>query len=69
MCLFCMKLSVFTKMYPLVYILHGRAEHCALLYRDAGISAVAFHPTHKVAVSSSYGGDFKVILVEWQYKS
>ncbi|KAH7572563.1 hypothetical protein JRO89_XS04G0275200 [Xanthoceras sorbifolium] len=29
-------------------------------HRDAGISAVAFHPTRRVAVSSSYGGDFKV---------
>lgn len=34
-----------------------------LLYRDAGISAVAFHPNRRAAVSSSYGGDFKVILV------
>lgn len=33
------------------------------LYRDAGISAVAFHPNRRAAVSSSYGGDFKVILV------
>ncbi|KAG7966151.1 hypothetical protein I3843_08G035500 [Carya illinoinensis] len=29
-------------------------------HRDAGISAVAFHPTRNVAVSSSYGGDFKL---------
>ncbi|KAK1550487.1 hypothetical protein Q3G72_019966 [Acer saccharum] len=29
-------------------------------HRDARISAVAFHPTQRVAVSSSYGGDFKV---------
>ncbi|XP_015899229.3 uncharacterized protein LOC107432272 [Ziziphus jujuba] len=29
-------------------------------HRDAGISAVAFHPTRKMAVSSSYGGDFKI---------
>ncbi|XP_076882283.1 uncharacterized protein LOC143530701 [Bidens hawaiensis] len=29
-------------------------------HRDAGVSAVAFHPTRGVAVSSSYGGDFKV---------
>ncbi|XP_023900086.1 uncharacterized protein LOC112011971 [Quercus suber] len=29
-------------------------------HRDAGISAVAFHPTRHMAVSSSYGGDFKV---------
>ena len=33
---------------------------CYLLYREAGISAVAFHPTRHMAVSSSYGGDFKV---------
>ncbi|RVW86132.1 WD repeat-containing protein 75 [Vitis vinifera] len=30
-------------------------------HRDAGISAIAFHPTRHMAVSSSYGGDFKVI--------
>ncbi|GAY37175.1 hypothetical protein CUMW_027030 [Citrus unshiu] len=29
-------------------------------HRDAGISAVAFHPNRRAAVSSSYGGDFKV---------
>uniref|UniRef100_A0A2P2KGZ9 Uncharacterized protein MANES_06G023100 n=1 Tax=Rhizophora mucronata TaxID=61149 RepID=A0A2P2KGZ9_RHIMU len=29
-------------------------------HRDAGISAIAFHPTCQMAVSSSYGGDFKV---------
>ncbi|KAJ6331200.1 hypothetical protein OIU76_009722 [Salix suchowensis] len=29
-------------------------------HRDAGISAIAFHPTRPMAVSSSYGGDFKV---------
>ncbi|BAT76749.1 hypothetical protein LR48_Vigan627s003400 [Vigna angularis] len=29
-------------------------------HRDAHISAVAFHPTRHMAVSSSYGGDFKV---------
>ncbi|GAV59567.1 WD40 domain-containing protein [Cephalotus follicularis] len=29
-------------------------------HRDAGISAIAFHPTSRMAVSSSYGGDFKV---------
>lgn len=39
-----------------------------MLYRDAGISCVAFHPTRHVAVTSSYGGDFKVILVEWHFK-
>ncbi|KAL6191710.1 hypothetical protein ACLB2K_038100 [Fragaria x ananassa] len=29
-------------------------------HRDAGISAVAFHPTCQMVVSSSYGGDFKI---------
>ncbi|KAF3452775.1 hypothetical protein FNV43_RR03208 [Rhamnella rubrinervis] len=29
-------------------------------HRDAGVSAVAFHPTRNMAVSSSYGGDFKI---------
>ncbi|KAJ6923456.1 hypothetical protein NC652_016937 [Populus alba x Populus x berolinensis] len=29
-------------------------------HRDAGISAIAFHPTRPMAVSSSYGGDFKM---------
>lgn len=29
--------------------------------RDADISAVAFHPIRCMAVSSSFGGDFKVI--------
>lgn len=29
-------------------------------HSDAGISAIAFHPTLLMAVSSSYGGDFKV---------
>ncbi|XP_071730304.1 uncharacterized protein [Rutidosis leptorrhynchoides] len=29
-------------------------------HRDAGISAVSFHPTRGMAVSASYGGDFKV---------
>ncbi|KAJ9162883.1 hypothetical protein P3X46_022623 [Hevea brasiliensis] len=28
-------------------------------HRDAGISSIAFHPTRCMAVSSSYGGDFK----------
>ena len=31
-----------------------------MLYRDADVSAIAFHPTRRMAVSSSYGGDFKV---------
>ncbi|KAA8523464.1 hypothetical protein F0562_009887 [Nyssa sinensis] len=29
-------------------------------HRDAGVSAIAFHPTRHIAVSSSYGGDFKI---------
>ncbi|KAF7838030.1 WD repeat-containing protein 75 [Senna tora] len=29
-------------------------------HRDAHISAIAFHPTRHMAVSSSYGGDFKI---------
>ncbi|GAB2222155.1 hypothetical protein Drorol1_Dr00013357 [Drosera rotundifolia] len=29
-------------------------------HRDAAISALAFHPTRKMLVSSSYGGDFKI---------
>nr|XP_025607158.1 WD repeat-containing protein 75 isoform X3 [Arachis hypogaea] len=29
-------------------------------HRDAHISAIAFHPTRRMAVSSSYGGDFKI---------
>nr|XP_043629244.1 WD repeat-containing protein 75 [Erigeron canadensis] len=29
-------------------------------HRDAGVSAIAFHPTRGMAVSASYGGDFKV---------
>lgn len=29
-------------------------------HRDAGISALAFHPTRQMVVSSSYGGDFKI---------
>ncbi|KAF9604761.1 hypothetical protein IFM89_010263 [Coptis chinensis] len=29
-------------------------------HSDAGISALAFHPTRDMAVSSSFGGDFKV---------
>ncbi|GMN52043.1 hypothetical protein TIFTF001_021191 [Ficus carica] len=29
-------------------------------HRDAGISAVAFHPSRRMAVSSSYGGDFRL---------
>ncbi|XP_010276147.1 PREDICTED: WD repeat-containing protein 75 [Nelumbo nucifera] len=29
-------------------------------HSDAAISAIAFHPTQRMAVSSSYGGDFKI---------
>ena len=31
-------------------------------FRDAGISAVTFHPSGHMVASSSFGGDFKVIL-------
>ncbi|XP_047316571.1 WD repeat-containing protein 75-like [Impatiens glandulifera] len=29
-------------------------------HRDASLSAIAFHPTRRITVSCSYGGDFKV---------
>ncbi|CAH9079051.1 unnamed protein product [Cuscuta epithymum] len=29
-------------------------------HRDAGVSAITFRPTHNMAVSSSYGADFKI---------
>ncbi|CAK9157783.1 unnamed protein product [Ilex paraguariensis] len=29
-------------------------------HRDAGVSGIGFHPTRHMAVSSSYGGDFKI---------
>ncbi|KAL2497222.1 Transducin/WD40 repeat-like superfamily protein [Abeliophyllum distichum] len=29
-------------------------------HRDAGVSSIAFHPTCPMAVTSSYGGDFKI---------
>ncbi|CAN8271144.1 unnamed protein product [Cochlearia groenlandica] len=29
-------------------------------HRDAGVSAIAFHPTRSMAVSTSLGGDFKI---------
>ncbi|KAF5948962.1 hypothetical protein HYC85_014919 [Camellia sinensis] len=29
-------------------------------HRVSGVSAIAFHPTRHIAVSSSYGGDFKI---------
>uniref|UniRef100_A0A1J3IIZ1 WD repeat-containing protein 75 n=1 Tax=Noccaea caerulescens TaxID=107243 RepID=A0A1J3IIZ1_NOCCA len=29
-------------------------------HRDAGVSAIAFHPTRSMAVSTSFGGDFKI---------
>lgn len=32
-------------------------------HRDAGISALTFHPNRQMAVSTSYGGDFKI----WVY--
>ncbi|MQL92234.1 hypothetical protein Taro_024859 [Colocasia esculenta] len=34
-------------------------------HSNAGISALAFRPNHNMAVTSSYGGDFKI----WVYKS
>lgn len=64
------KMDMFISMYLLhVYLTCKKWTLCPLLHRDSGISAIAFHPTRHVAVSSSYGGDFKVILVEWRYKS
>ena len=33
-----------------------------LPYSDAGISAVAFRPGKNMAVSSSFGGNFKVCM-------
>jgi NET1-associated nuclear protein 1 (U3 small nucleolar RNA-associated protein 17) len=29
-------------------------------HRDAGVSAIVFHPTRSMAVSTSFGGDFKI---------
>ncbi|KAL0655060.1 hypothetical protein Bca4012_075644 [Brassica carinata] len=29
-------------------------------HKDAGVSAIAFHPTRSMAVSTSFGGDFKI---------
>ncbi|GFS45286.1 transducin/WD40 repeat-like superfamily protein [Actinidia rufa] len=29
-------------------------------HRDSGVSAIAFHPTRRMSVSTSYGGDFKI---------
>lgn len=29
-------------------------------HRDAGISSIGFHPTHQMAASCSFGGDFKI---------
>jgi len=43
-------------------ILESGVDAYLLIDRDAHISAVAFHPTRHMAVSSSYGGDFKVIM-------
>lgn len=34
----------------------------ALVFRDAGVSAIASHLTRSMAVSTSFGGDFKVVL-------
>lgn len=43
-------------------ILESGVDTFLLIDRDAHISAVAFHPTRRMAVSSSNGGDFKVFL-------
>lgn len=43
-------------------ILESGFDTLLLINRDAHISAIAFHPTRRMAVSSSYGGDFKVVL-------
>ncbi|PSR85460.1 WD repeat-containing protein [Actinidia chinensis var. chinensis] len=29
-------------------------------HRESGVSAIAFHPTRRMSVSTSYGGDFKI---------
>jgi hypothetical protein len=41
-------------------ILESGFDTFLLINRDAHISGIAFHPTRHMAVSSSYGGDFKV---------
>ncbi|KAL4582790.1 hypothetical protein LXL04_007349 [Taraxacum kok-saghyz] len=38
-------------------------------HRDAGVSAVAFHPTRGMAVSASYGGDFKIWVSKGEDKT
>ncbi|XP_028788837.1 WD repeat-containing protein 75-like [Neltuma alba] len=37
-------------------------------HRDAQLSAIAFHPTRHMAVSSSYGGDFKIWVSKHETK-
>lgn len=44
-----------------VTMLNRRFAMRFLLCRESDISAIAFHPSSRMAVSSSYGGDFKVI--------
>jgi len=51
----------FERLVPLD-ILQSGVDTYLLIDRDANISAVAFNPTRRMAVSSSYGGDFKVII-------
>lgn len=41
-------------------ILESGFDTFLLINRDAHISAITFHPTRRMAVSTSYGGDFKV---------
>lgn len=49
--------------------MHNMVTCIVLLFRDAGISDIAFHPARCMAVSSSYGGDFKVLLDNWLFIS
>jgi len=43
-------------------ILESGFDTFLLINRDAHISAITFHPTRHMAVTSSFGGDFKVFL-------
>ncbi|KAF3592664.1 hypothetical protein DY000_02020422 [Brassica cretica] len=36
-----------------------------VIWMDAGVSAIVFHPTRSMAVSTSFGGDFKVVPKNW----
>lgn len=52
-------------LFATVTTLNRRFATRFLLCRESYISAIAFHPSSRMAVSSSYGGDFKVIrLIE-----